>query len=315
MIRCLLIPALLLTSITAAACGDDDEATTAANGAATVAVAFYPLDDIAKNVGGDQVRIVSLVPPGEEAHEYEPNPQQFRELEEADVVFFLGSRFQPGVEKAVDSLPESVTRIDLLEGLDLLPVGDALSGTEGEVEGEELSDGRDPHVWLDPRNMQKMAAVVADRISQLDGVDKEVVAANLAAYDAALGELDDRYAAGLKGCATDTIVTGHRAFGYLANAYGLRQVSIAGISPSEEPSAKSLEAVSQFATDNNVSTIFFEENLPDDLAATVADEIGAATGVLDPAESLSSEQLAAGETYISVMEKNLAALSGGLGCT
>jgi zinc transport system substrate-binding protein len=308
------VPSALLFGLFAAACGDRNDQPSSSGGKPTVAVSFYPLDDIVQQVAGDEVRITSLVPAGEEAHEYEPNPRQVGELEDAAIVFFLGGGFQPGVDKAVDALPDSVVRADLLEGIELLPVDDALTGAEGEVEGEELADGRDPHVWLDPRNMQIMAAAVADRLGALDSVDQQVVAANLKAYDAELRALGSSFTNGLTGCATDAMVTSHRAFGYLANAFGLRQVSIAGISPGEEPSAKSLQAVSEFAKDNNVTTIFFEERLPDDLAATVAAEIGAATAVLDPIESPSSEQLAAGETYISLMEKNLAALRSGLGC-
>ncbi len=306
--------ALALFASTAVACADG---TPAADGVTTVAVAFYPIEEIVRRIGGDAVKVVTLVPPGEEAHEYDPTPRQLTELADADIVFYLGQGFQPNVEKAFESLPASVQRVDLLAdgGLTLLPVTEQLPGTEGEAEGETLADGTDPHVWLAPGNMKQMAATVLANLNAVAPPDATTFANNYGGFGADLGQLDREFADGLRECRSRVLVSSHRAFSYLADAYDLTAVAIAGISPSEEPSAKSLEAIAAFAEQNDVTTIFFEENLPEDLAATLADEIGATTGVLDTVESLSSEQIDAGDDYLSVMRTNLTALSDGLGCS
>lgn len=285
------------------------------DGRLTVATAFYPIEELVQQVGGAQIHVVTLVPPGEEAHEYDPTPQQLTKLADADIVFFLGNGFQPNVEKAIASLPSSVKKVDLLDGLTLLPIVAQLDGTEGETDGEQLADGNDPHVWLDPANMQAMAATVQQVLAAADATHTQEFETNRAAYSATLAALDHDFAAGLAPCDSTDLVTSHRAFAYLAAAYGLRQVSIAGISPGAEPSAKSLEAVAAFAREHGVHTIFFEDNLPADLARTVADEIGATTSVLDPIESLSNDQLAGHATYVSVMRANLVRLQDGLGCS
>jgi zinc transport system substrate-binding protein len=101
----------------------------------------------------------------------------------------------------------------------------------------------------------------------------------------------------------------------MARAYGLAQASIAGISPGEEPSAKQLLAITRYVKANHVSTIFFDDNLPGDLATTVAREAGATTAVLDPIETISKDQLQQHATYLSLMRENLATLRKGLGCT
>jgi len=301
-------------------CGDDDDSgdasptSTSANQRLTVGAAFYPIEEIIRRVGGDAIDVVTVVPPGEEAHEYEPTGQQVAELQSADIVFYLGSDFQPSVQDTVDALPSSAQRIDLLSGLTIVPVTAQLEGTEGETDGETLGDGNDPHVWLDPSNVQSMANVVAATLSSADPTAEATYSANRDAYLADLQALDTRFSDGLADCASTVIVTSHRAFEYLARAYGLTQIPIAGISPEDEPSAKSLEAVAEAAKANGVTTIFFEENLPADLSETVADEIGADTSVLDPVESLSGEQLDAGDTYFTVMEQNLESLRTGLGC-
>ena len=297
-----------LAAVSLVAC---DSSSSNDDGQLVVAAAFYPLAEIVRNVAGDQATVVTIVPPGEEAHEYEPTPKELTQLEKADVVVYLGDGFQPSVEKAIESLPDSVVKIDLLEGLSLLPAGGGgtvgdTGGTTGTEEVEGLESGADPHVWLDPANMKAMTERVAAAIpGSEDGRD---------AYLTQLDELDAQFTEGLAECDSRILVSGHRAFAYLAAAYDLEAVSIAGISPSEEPSAQTLEDVAAFAKDNGVTTIFFEENLPDDLARTVADEIGASTAVLDPIESPSGDQLDANATYVSLMQDNLAALRAGLGC-
>ncbi len=311
MVRRIALPLVAAFVATVVACSNTGNT----DGRVVVAAAFYPIEEIVRSVGGDLVDVVTLVPPGQEAHEYDPTPKQVTRLEQADFAVFLGQGFQPNVEKAIASLPSRVQRVDLLDELTLLPVTSQLPGTDGTASGEELGGHRDPHVWLDPGNMQRMTARVLTALQAADPAHAQAYADRADRYTATLVSLDSDLSAGLASCASDLLVTTHRAFGYLAAAYGLTQVAIAGISPAEEPSAKTLETVAAFAKANDVSTIFFEENLPDDLAATVASEIGASTAVLDTLETLSSDQLGAGADYVSVMRENLIALQKGLGCT
>lgn len=299
--------------MTLGACGGSDDG--ASDGRVTVAAAFYPIEEIVRRVGGEAIDVVTLVPPGEEAHEYEPTPKQLTQLAEADVVFYLGQGFQPNVEKALESLPSSVQRIDLLDELTLLPITSQLPGTDGTAEGETLEDGNDPHVWLAPGNVRQMATTVLATLDAVAPDDAPTFERNFDDYGTGLTTLDTDFATGLQECDSRVLVSSHRAFGYLAAAYDLTAVAIAGVSPSEEPSAKTLETIAEFTRANDVTTIFFEENLPSDLATTLADEVGATTGVLDTVESLSDEQLKAGDDYESLMRSNLEALRSGLGCS
>ncbi len=301
--------AVLATALTAC-----DNSAAKDDGVTRVAVAFYPIEEIVRKIGGSDVQVVTLVPPGEEAHEYDPTPKQLTELADADIVFYLGQGFQPNVEKAIESLPADVEKVDLLNGITLLPVTSQLPGTDGEAEGETLDGGKDPHVWLSPANMRTMAMDVTVRLQTVAPDDAFAFSNRSADYMTDLGNLEREFTNGLRDCRSPYIVSSHRAFGYLADAFGLKAVAIAGVSPSEEPSAKTLEAIAGFARENAVTTIFFEENLPADLATTLANEVGATTGVLDTLETLSADQLKAGDDYLSVMRANLAALHDGLGC-
>ncbi len=298
-------------------CSDTTTTTTTpsfTSGTVKVGVAFYPIEEIVRSIGASEVSIVDLVPPGESAHDYDPTPQQITDLQSADIVFYLGSGFQPNVEKAIASLPARVRRVDLLSSVPLIAVDPQLAGADGQTNGEVLGNGKDPHVWLAPTNMELMTAEVHQSMASLPDVDAAALASGASAYTATLAKLDAEFSTGLARCTSNVIVTSHRAFGYLAKAYRLRQIAISGISPTEEPSAKTLEAVAQAAKANKVTTIFFERNLPADLSKTIANEIGATTDVLDPVESRSLEQLKAKAGYVSIMEQNLVALVKGLRC-
>lgn len=313
---CLGSVALVLVAL--AGCGGDDSSSPNPSvdaAALTVAVAFYPVEEMVRGVGGDAVRIVDLTPPGGEPHDLELTPQKVADLEDADVVFYIGRGFQPSVEKAVAALPDSVVKVDLLDTVTMLPVTPQLAGTEGQVDGEVLEGNTDPHIWVDPANMIVMTRVIETTLAAAAPSDAAEFLSNASEYESKLTVLDAEFSSRLTTCESRTIVTSHRAFEYLAHHYDLKQIPIAGISPDEEPDPKSLGAVAAAAKADGVTTVFFEEQVPKDLSETVAREIGATTDALDPIETITQDRLDAGTTYISIQEANLASLVTALRCT
>ena len=127
--------------------------------------------------------------------------------------------------------------------------------------------------------------------------------------------LDAEFRRGLAHCQRRQIVTSHAAFGYLASRYGLEQVPLQGLAPEAEPSARELAALADLVRKSGATTVFFETLVSPKLAQTVAREAGVTTAVLNPLEGLTSDEIAAGADYVSVMRSNLAALEKALGCT
>ncbi len=281
----------------------------------TVAASFYPIEEIVRQVGGTHVNVVELTPAGQGAHDVQLTAKQLNVLSSASAVFYISDGFQPDVEKAVASLPAAVVPVDLLQSATLLEVVAQLEGTEGETDGEVLASGKDPHVWLDPANMIAMTKAVADALSQLSPDFSAQFNAAAKSYIAELQTLGNEIDTELATCESRVLVTSHRAFAYLAKRANLRQVAIAGVNPEEEPSAKSLEVIANFAKTNAVSTIFFETLLPADLAKTLADKVGATADLLDPVEGISSADIAAGASYVSIQRDNLSRVVKGLRCS
>lgn len=306
----------LVVALAISSCGSSSSSGDPSDGGGrlTVAASFYPLQEAVERVGGDRVDVTGLTPPGNGPHDLELTPQTAEALERADAVVYLSKGFQPSVEKAVSGLGGGSVTLDVLDGMDLLAVVPGLKGTRGEVDGEELEGGYDPHVWVDPTRQADIAEAVAGMLTELDPDNADEYAAGLKAYVRDLEALSDDFASGLETCESRTIVTSHRAFAYLADTYDLKQIAIAGITPDEEPDPKSLQAVARAAEDDGVTVIFFESAVPKDLSETVATEIGATTDFLDPVETISSDDLADGVDYESVQRRNLESLTAALRC-
>lgn len=268
--------ALLVFAIAAAGCGGED-----AGGGRTVVAAFYPLAWAAEEVAGDDFTVVNLTPPGAEPHDLELTARDVERVRDAEVVLYLGQGFMPALEDALEGHPRA---------LDLLP--------------EERR--RDPHVWLDPMRLAAIAETIAAELGDPEAASDLV---------ARLEKLDLELERGLASCERHEIVTSHAAFGYLAAAYGLRQIALTGISPEGEPSPRALEELVEEVEEVDATTVFFETLVSPRLAETVAREAGAETAALDPLEGLTEDEAEAGADYLSAMRANLSTLRTALGCS
>jgi zinc transport system substrate-binding protein len=290
-----------LVALGGAGCGGSDD-----TGSDTrIVAAFYPLAYLAERVAPD-AEVANVTPPGAEPHDLELSARDVEDLDDADLVLYLGGGFQPALEDAVAGHADA---LDLLDGQELLE-GAGEHGHEGEEAGAppengQHADGLDPHVWLDPMRFAGMARRVAEATG---GV------AEAAGLVSQLEALDAEFRAGLAGCERREIVTSHAAFGYLARAYDLTQVSLTGISPEAEPSPRDLEELVAEVEEEGATTVFFETLVSPRLAETVARETGADVDVLNPLEGLTEEEIDEGADYFSVMRENLDALRRSLGC-
>jgi zinc transport system substrate-binding protein len=260
-----------------AGCGGSD---TQDSSRTTVVVAFYPLAWAVERVGGDDVEVVNLTPPGAEPHDVELSPRDVVAIHDADLVVYVGGGFQPALEQALEDR----------------------DGPSLDVRGDTAVD---PHVWLDGMSFRAVVGRIGSALGRRRAAGELV---------GELVALDGAFRAGLADCARREIVTSHAAFGYLAASYGLRQISLSGSSPEAEPTPREVETLVQQVRESGAKTVFAEPLVSDRVAQTVAREAGADIAVLDPVEGLTEEQLAAGEDYFSVMRRNLVTLREALGC-
>lgn len=286
-----------------------------------VVTSFYPLYFIASEIGGDKAEVRSITPAGVEPHEYEPTPQDLVAIQRSDLLILNGAGFEAWGANVVSAIPSSK----------VLLAGEALATLEGnpheheheheheeghehEHEEEHEEHVADPHVWLSPVLAGKMADEILQSFQKADADNASYYAGNAARLKESLAALDAEYTQGLAQCDKKDIITSHAAFGYLAAAYGLRQVPISGLSTEAEPSAKDLADIANFAKENDVKVIFFESLVSPKLSQTIAREVGAQTMALDPIEGIAGDKLAAGVNYLTQMRANLANLKVALEC-
>ena len=295
-----------------AACGDEGPSASGpgsgGDGLPSVVASFYPLQFVAERIGGPWVSVENLTPPGVEPHDVELTPKDVTTVADADLVVYLEG-FSPAVDDAVSQSASDEAAFDVGSHADL-----DLTYTPIE-EGAVTPDGAgatDPHFWLDPTRLAKVADELAPRLADLAPAHAQEIEANAEALRRELSNLDAELDAGLATCTNRDLVTSHNAFGYLAQRYDLRQVGIAGLTPAEEPSPQSLAEVADYVEAHDVATIYYETLVSPTVAETVAAETGAATVVLDPLEGLGDD--AEGSDYLSVMRANLASLQRGQPC-
>lgn len=313
----------LVPLVVLAACGDDDEGTAGSDDPLGVVASFYPVAFAAERVGGDLVDVDNLTPAGTEPHDLELTPDQVADLEDADVVLYLGAGFQPAVAEIAErrddgsvdltaTIPLEAGDVEALEDQEAAAEGG--QGDDGEEEEHEES-GLDPHFWLDPQLMSAAVDEVEAALSEASPDDADTFRTNAQAYKDELGALDDEFATGLASCERDEIVTSHAAFFYLAQRYGVTQLPITGLSPEAEPDPARLAELADQIEAEGITTVFYETLVAPDVAETLARETGADAAVLNPIEGLTEDQIDDGADYVSVMRDNLAALQEALGCS
>lgn len=289
-----LVLALALASGLSACAAATDGGAPDSEGQLSVATGFYPYQFVAGRVGGADAQVTNLTEPGGEPHDLELTPKQVAALSTTDLVVYSRG-FQPAVDEAVDQ--QAADRaFDVLSAVDL--------------RGGEAGQQNDPHVWLDPDRLATIATAVAEQLADRTPERADAFRDRARALTSELEALDRQLTDGLATCERKQIVTSHDAFGYLADAYGLEQVSIAGLSPDDEASPQRLAEVAQLAREQGVTTIFFEDLVSPKVAESLAREVGAQAVVLSPLEGAPDNG-----DYLTAMRENLATLRTALGCT
>lgn len=258
----------------------------------SVVATIYPLAEFARQVGGDQVRVTTIVPSGVEPHDFEPTPKDLTAMYQAGLVLYNGGSIDAWVDNVAPSLQDAT----VLQMSARLP--DLLHSSE---EGEQV----DGHFWLSPLRAKQEVELIRDALIEADPMQAQTYRSNAESYLVQLDQLHEEYTTGLAQCAISAAVTSHAAFGYLANDYGFQQIAIAGFSPDAEPSAGALAEVAKKAREFQVRYIFSETLASPKLAQTLAREIGVKTMVFNPIEGLTSEEETQGADYLSLMRLNL----------
>lgn len=282
-----------------------------------IATTFYPLYEIAKQVGGDYVDIKNLVPPGAEPHDYELTPKDVADVYDSQILVVNGAGVEPWLDKLLPDFEKqpNLHVVDEAKNFSNLMTGFHEEGEPAPTPQEEaISPSYDPHIWMEPTLYAQEVAAFEKTMETVDPAHKDYYSANAQSFNAKLTDLDQKFKNGLQNCTLREFVTNHAAFGYLSKRYNLSMIAIAGLSPDAEPSSKTLAGLVDLIKQKNIHYILTESLVSPKIADTLAQETGAQTMILNPLEGLTDEELAQGKNYLSVMEENLKTLQTALEC-
>ena len=271
---------------------------------------IFPVYDFVRIIGGDKVKVTLLLPPGTDAHHFEPKPEDILKICKSDLFFFTNFEMEHWAYKIIKAAAENTNMlaVETGNGAVLIPL------TEGDEEEKNLSKF-DPHIWLDMDNARKMVDNIASALIKRDSRNSDYYLKNARKYKLKLIDLDKKYREGLNKCRSKVILhAGHWAFAYLANKYHVRYIAAYNVSADAEPSPqKILNLIEQVKT-NRIPYIFYESLTAPRLADTIAGETGAGLLKLNNGHNISKEDLKRNKSFLIMMEDNLVNLKKGMQC-
>jgi ABC-type Zn uptake system ZnuABC Zn-binding protein ZnuA len=267
--------------------------------------------DFARNIGGDQVRVTSLLKPGVDAHDYEPSPADLEAIARADLVLENGVGLEAWLDDTIKSSGFTGPVVDTSQGVKLRAGGHAEEGKE-----QAGGDEPDPHIWQNPRNAHQMAANIQRGLATADPANAATFQANLDAYAKQLQALDADVERQIDSLANKKLVTNHDAFGYYIDRYGLEFVGsvIPSFDSSAELSGRDIRDLVAKIRATGVKAVFSETTLPPRAAETIGREAG--VKVVVGSDALYGDALGPpgsdGDTYLKMLRHNTTTIVGNL---
>ena len=267
-----------------------------------VVTTFTILQDIAREIGGEDVEIHNLVPTGTAPHEYEPLPTDMKKTSDADILFYNGLNLEGGKSgwffRMIHSVGQKEENIHVLTSR-VKPL--YLRDNDGKH--EEVN----PHAFIDPAVGILMAEDMRDAFIEKDPKRKENYEKRAAHYIARLKDVEQKYREKINNIPEErrTLVTSERAFQYMAKRYGLKEGYIWAIDTEETGSPEQVKALIQFVKTHNVPVLFIESNVDQRPMKTVSKE----TGVPFSGKPIYSDEIGKPgdevDTYIKYLNYNI----------
>jgi len=279
-----------------------------------VIASFYPFYEIAKEIGGNNTVVTSVIPIGVEPHDWEITPQQIPDITQADMIIYNGIGFDSWLGKK-EQFRNSFL-VDISKDLQLIKLGKLKS--EKTKSTDQIYDHisrYDPHIWLDPILVKNISKTISNALIKLDPNNTKAYEQNTENFNQQLDALDTLIKKSLANCKLHDFITFHEAFQYFANRYGLNQHAVHGLASEGEILPQQIVKTISLAKDLGIDIIYSEELKDPRLSQTLAEEIpNGKVLLLSPIEGINQEEQKKDVGYLDKMEMNLENLKQGLKC-
>lgn len=279
----------------------------------------FPQYDFAKNILGSDKGLTLLLDGKEDFHSYEPNAADIVKIATADLFVYIGEDSEKWVKKTLAAAGnDKLNTFTLTEAVNLLDE-ETVEGMQAEDEHhhhhhDDEDEEQDEHVWLSLRNAAAITDKLCDAICAVDPQNTDKYRANADAYIARLNALDGEYTAAVSGAKRNTLIFADRfPFRYLVEDYGLKYyAAFPGCSAESEASFETMATLISKTEETGTPYVFIIDGSDGSIAEAVCKATGAGTLVLDSCQSVSADDIAAGESYLGAMTDNLIKLKEAL---
>lgn len=278
------------------------------SGKIEIVATLFPQYDFARQIGGDKVNVALLLPPGTETHTYEPTPQDIIAISNANLFIYTGKYMEPWSERIVSGIDSDTKILDASRNINLIHSEDDDHDEEEHEEHEEHHHHEyDPHIWLDPQNAIVMVKNITDELCDIDKENESYYRANAEKLIKNIQSLDDDIESAIKTSGKNKIAFGGTfAYAYFVNHYNLEYITAYdSCGENAEPSVAKVKEVIDYMKQNNIKVIFYQEASSGKIADSIASETGAKKLVFHTVHNATQVEIENGETYISLMRKNL----------
>ena len=264
--------------------------------------------DITKNIAGDKIDLHSIVPVGQDPHEYEPLPDDIKKTTQADLIFYNGINLETGGNAWFTKLVENAKRV---ENKDYFAVSEGVEVIHLEGEGETGKE--DPHAWLNLENGVIYAKNIAKHLIEKDPSNKDFYQKNLDDYVAKLEALDKEAKTKFDAIPEEKkmIVTSEGCFKYFSKAYNVPSAYIWEINTEQEGTPDQIRDLVKKLKGSKVPALFVESSVDDRPMKTISSETGIPIYAKIFTDSI-AEEGQDGDSYYSMMKYNLDKISEGL---
>ena len=283
--------------------------------ASVVATTFAPYD-FSRQIAGEDAEVSMLLAPGEESHTFEPTAADIMKIEECDVFVYGGGESDEWVKSmlsSVDTGKISVVRMmDVTENLreEML---EGMEDEEHEHDDEDRDEEYDEHVWTSPKNAERIVFAINKALCERDPEHKNGYEERTRQYLEKLSALDEEFEAFSKKAAGRHFVVGDRfPFKYLADEYSLEfYAAFPGCSAQSDANPTTIAFLSEKVRNEKIPVIYKVDLSTGSVARSIADSTGARVETLWSCHVISADDFKNGETYLSLMQRNLSALERG----
>lgn len=307
-----LLPFILLSVLLLCSCGGSEETSSSDEGILTITTSCFPGYDAARAVAGDLADISLLVPTGGDNHDWEPSIDDVIRIQSSDLFIYTGGESDTWLDNLLSDLDGEVEVFSLVENAPDVSYVDEDSVLQGE--GRDHGPELDEHVWTAPSNEIAIVSALAEKLSSTDPGNAETYRANAGAYISEIERVRDAFGEIVASAERKELVVADRfPLLYFAREYGLSwTAAYPGCSSHTEPNSRTVAALIDKVRNENIPVVLHMELSSPALAETVASETGAKTLEFHSSHNVSKLDFGSGETWVSLMERNIPVLEEAL---